>query len=288
MKHKHVTKNQYEHRLLNVIDYIYEHVDGELDVNALADVACMSNYHFHRIYREFAGETINVTVRRMRLLKAAALLLRSNLTQQQIAKEVGYGSVEAFNRAFSKHYGETPHQYRITRVEERVTLLYPKSNKEYTIMYQVEQHTVPAMSLIGVEHKGDYMKIGQAFEKLSVMASKLGLINENTRFFGIYYDDPKTVEQDKLSAKACISVDVTQLPEEHQFELLNIPSSKVVSLLFEGDYPELEKPYDWLFGEYLPQSNFQLKDFPPFEEYLNDAKNTPPQQLLTRIYCLTA
>lgn len=288
MKHKHVTKNQYEHRLLNVIDYIYEHVDGELDVNALADVACMSNYHFHRIYREFAGETINVTVRRMRLLKAAALLLRSNLTQQQIAKQVGYGSVEAFNRAFSKHYGETPHQYRITRVEERVTLLYPKSNKEYTIMYQVEQHTVPAMSLIGVEHKGDYMKIGQAFEKLSVMASKLGLINENTRFFGIYYDDPKTVEQDKLSAKACISVDVTQLPEEHQFELLNIPSSKVVSLLFEGDYPELEKPYDWLFGEYLPQSNFQLKDFPPFEEYLNDAKNTPPQQLLTRIYCLTA
>lgn len=288
MKHKHVTKNQYEHRLLNVIDYIYEHVDGELDVNALADVACMSNYHFHRIYREFAGETINVTVRRMRLLKAAALLLRSNLTQQQIAKQVGYGSVEAFNRAFSKHYGETPHQYRIMRVEERVTLLYPKSNKEYTIMYQVEQHTVPAMSLIGVEHKGDYMKIGQAFEKLSVMASKLGLINENTRFFGIYYDDPKTVEQDKLSAKACISVDVTQLPEEHQFELLNIPSSKVVSLLFEGDYPELEKPYDWLFGEYLPQSNFQLKDFPPFEEYLNDAKNTPPQQLLTRIYCLTA
>ena len=288
MKHKHVTKNQYEHRLLNVIDYIYEHVDGELDVNALADVACMSNYHFHRIYREFAGETINVTVRRMRLLKAAALLLRSNLTQQQIAKQVGYGSVEAFNRAFSKHYGETPHQYRIARVEERVTLLYPKSNKEYTIMYQVEQHTVPAMSLIGVEHKGDYMKIGQAFEKLSVMASKLGLINENTRFFGIYYDDPKTVEQDKLSAKACISVDVTQLPEEHQFELLNIPSSKAVSLLFEGDYPELEKPYDWLFGEYLPQSNYQLKDFPPFEEYLNDAKNTPPQQLLTRIYCLTA
>lgn len=288
MKHKHVTKNQYERRLLNVIDYIYEHVDGELDVNALADVACMSNYHFHRIYREFAGETINVTVRRMRLLKAAALLLRSNLTQQQIAKQVGYGSVEAFNRAFSKHYGETPHQYRITRVEERVTLLYPKSNKEYTIMYQVEQHTVPAMSLIGVEHKGDYMKIGQAFEKLSVMASKLGLINENTRFFGIYYDDPKTVEQDKLSAKACISVDVTQLPEEHQFELLNIPPSKAVSLLFEGDYPELEKPYDWLFGEYLPQSNYQLKDFPPFEEYLNDAKNTPPQQLLTRIYCLTA
>ncbi len=288
MKHKIVTKNQYEHRLLNVIDYIYEHVNGELDVNALADVACMSSYHFHRIYREFAGETINTTVRRMRLLKAAALLLRSNLTQHQIAKQVGYGSVEAFNRAFSKYYGETPHQYRVTRVDEKVALLYPKSNKEYTTMYQVEQHTVPSMTLIAIEHKGDYMKIGQAFDKLSVMASKLGLIDADTRFFGIYYDDPKTVDQDKLTAKACISIDVNKIPEQHQFELVNIPSSNAVSLLFKGDYPELEKPYDWLFGEYLPQSDYQLKDFPPFEEYLNDAKSTPPQQLLTRIYCLTA
>lgn len=288
MKHKIVTKNQYEHRLLIVIDYIYEHVNGELDVNALADVACMSSYHFHRIYREFAGETINTTVRRMRLLKGAALLLRSNLTQHQIAKQVGYGSVEAFNRAFSKYYGETPHQYRVTRVDEKVALLYPKSNKEYTTMYQVEQHTVPSMTLIAIEHKDDYMKIGQAFDKLSVMASKLGLINADTRFFGIYYDDPKTVEQDKLTAKACISIDENKIPEQHQFELVNIPSSNAVSLLFKGDYPELEKPYDWLFGEYLPQSDYQLKDFPPFEEYLNDAKSTPPQQLLTRIYCLTA
>lgn len=164
MKHKTVTKNQYEQKLLSVIDHIYDHVDGNLDVNALADVACMSNYHFHRIYREFAGETINVTVKRMRLLKAAAYLVRSDLTQQQIAKQVGYGSVEAFSRAFSKHYGETPAQYKAARASKQVTVLYPKSNKDYTTMYQVEEHTTPALSLIAINHQGDYMKIVQAFE----------------------------------------------------------------------------------------------------------------------------
>jgi len=286
MNHKLVTKNQYEQRLLGVIDYIYEHIDGELDVNALADVACMSSYHFHRIYREFAGETINVTVRRMRLLKAAAYLVRSDLSQQQIAKQVGYGSVEAFNRAFSRHYRETPNQYRIARATKQVTMLYPKSDKEYKTMYQVEQHTTPALSLIAIDHSGDYMQIGQAFEKLSMMAGKLGLVNDKTRYFGIYYDDPKTVKTDELRSKACITVDLTTLPKEHEFEVMSIPTSNSVSLLFKGDYPELEKPYDWLFGEYLPSSQYQLKDFPPFEEYLNDLREVAPQDLLTRIYCL--
>ncbi|TMN93473.1 AraC family transcriptional regulator [Pseudoalteromonas phenolica] len=286
MNHKLVTKNQYEQRLLRVIDYIYEYVDGELDVNALADVACMSSYHFHRIYREFAGETINVTVRRMRLLKAAAYLVRSDLSQQQIAKQVGYGSVEAFNRAFSKHYQETPNQYRAARADKQVTVLYPKSDKEYKTMFQVEQQTIPALSLITIDHSGDYMQIGQAFEKLSMMTGKLDLINDKTRFFGIYYDDPKTVKADELRSKACITVDLTALPKEHEFEVMNIPASNSVSLLFKGDYPELEKPYDWLFGEYLPNSQYQLKDFPPFEEYLNDLREVAPQDLLTRIYCL--
>ena len=286
MNHKLVTKNQYEQRLLSVLDFIYEHVDGELDVNALADVACMSSYHFHRIYREFAGETINVTVRRMRLLKAAAYLVRSDLSQQHIAKQVGYGSVEAFNRAFSKYYQETPNQYRTARVGKQVTMLYPKSDKEYKTMYQVEQQTTPALSLIAVEHKGDYMQIGQAFEKLSMMAGKLSLINDKTRYFGIYYDDPKTVKTGELRSKACITVDLNSLPEQHEFEVMSIPAADSVSLLFKGDYPELEKPYDWLFGEYLPSSQYQLIDFPPFEEYLNDLREVAPQELLTRIHCL--
>ncbi|OCQ20912.1 AraC family transcriptional regulator [Pseudoalteromonas luteoviolacea] len=285
MNHKISTQNQYEHRLLKVIDYIYEHVDQELDVNTLADIACMSAYHFHRIYREYAGETINLTVRRMRMLKAATYLVRSDLNQQQIAKKVRYGSVEAFNRAFRKHYGETPQQYRQSRADrqQNVTVLYPKSNKEYCTMYSVKQQHITSLTLIGIAHQGDYMQIGQAFEKLSLMAGKAQLIDQQTRFFGIYFDDPDTVDRDALRSMACLSVDLEQLPEDHAFELITIPEGETVSILFKGDYTELEKPYNWLYGQWLPQSQFELADFPPFEEYLNDVKDTAPQELLTQI-----
>ena len=181
---------------------------------------------------------------------------------------------------------EAPEQPVNRRLGKQVTMLYPKSDKEYKTMYQVEQQTTPALSLIAVEQKGDYMQIGQAFEKLSMMAGKLSLINDKTRYFGIYYDDPKTVKTGELRSKACITVDLNTLPEQHEFEVMSIPAANSVSLLFKGDYPELEKPYDWLFGEYLPSSQYQLKDFPPFEEYLNDLREVAPQDLLTRIHCL--
>ncbi|MEW8561123.1 MAG: GyrI-like domain-containing protein, partial [Candidatus Thiodiazotropha sp.] len=69
-------------------------------------------------------------------------------------------------------------------------------------------------------------------------------------------------------------------------QVSEIPGGTCASLIFKGPYAELEKPYDWFFGEWLPQSGYEAADFPPFEEYLNDPKDTPPNELLTRISCL--
>lgn len=54
---KQATGHNYRQRLTRVIEYIYDNLDGDLSVNALADVALMSPYHFHRIYRGLAQET---------------------------------------------------------------------------------------------------------------------------------------------------------------------------------------------------------------------------------------
>ncbi|OHU85298.1 MULTISPECIES: AraC family transcriptional regulator [Pseudoalteromonas] len=286
---KNTTKHIYRQRLLKVIDYVYEHLNADLDVNTLADLANMSAYHFHRIYREFTGETINTTVRRMRLFKAAALLLHSQLSQADIAKQVSYASVEAFNRAFTKHYGETPNHYRKHRTCQQLehAVFYPSHIKEYTTMYTVKQIENEALTLIALPHQGDYMQIGQAFEKLFMLAGSAGLVNEHTRSFGIYYDDPKSVAKEDLRAMACLSVNSKDIPlPDPDIQFIELPKGKTVSLLFKGDYTELDKPYDWLFGHWLPNNQVELADFPPFEEYLNDVKETPPSELLTRINCL--
>ena len=84
---------------------------------------------------------------------------------------------------------------------------------------------------------------------------------------------------------ACLTIEESQ-PLDNEFERVTVPAGKCVSILFKGPYAELEKPYDWLFGHWIPNNEKEIADFPPFEEYLNDPKTTPPNELLTRIYCL--
>ncbi|HLJ63418.1 MAG TPA: helix-turn-helix transcriptional regulator [Stellaceae bacterium] len=71
-----------------------------------------STYHWHRIYHAVRGETIAATVKRLRLQRAAVDLAQTAKTVEAIAPRAGYGSVQAFTRAFSEAYGLPPAKYR--------------------------------------------------------------------------------------------------------------------------------------------------------------------------------
>jgi len=289
---KQTTGQNYRARLTRMIDYIYNHLDSDLSVNTLADIALMSPYHFHRIYRGLAQETLNSTIRRLRLQHAAVELIRSTQPILSIAKNVSYGSQEAFTRAFTQYFGETPNEYRQAKQQnckpfEPFIAMLPKEQQEYKIMFDVEIMKLEAIDLVGYKHQGDYMNIGNAFEKLFIYAASNNMLDESTRSIGLYYDDPQSTDKDKLRSMACINTAEKSLPTgEDMPEASQTPEGKYATLLFKGSYAELEKPYNWLFGQWLPESGHEAGDFPPFEEYLNDPKATAPNELLTRIHCL--
>jgi AraC family transcriptional regulator len=70
------TRQGYEDRLNRVVNYIYDHLDDDLDLAKLADVAAMSPYHWHRVYQAFHGESAADTVKRLRLQRAERNLHR--------------------------------------------------------------------------------------------------------------------------------------------------------------------------------------------------------------------
>ena len=270
---------------------MYDNLDKDLDVNTLADVATMSPYHFHRIYREMARETVNATVRRLRLQRAAAELIASDQSISGIAKSLCYGSIEAFSRAFTKQFAMSPREYRaskkntVLRNEPFVAML-PLEKKVYTDTYTVDVAPLPAINIAGYDYQGDFMGIIKVFEKLSIDAASQGLMNDDTRLIGLYYDDPESVEEAKLSSMACITVPEHISLSGIDAKSVTIPEGKYATLLYKGPYAELEKPYDYLFGEWLPNSGYELGHFPPIEEYLNSPKDVPPNELLTVIRCL--
>ena len=286
------TMHSYQQRLERVINYMSEHLADELDVNQLAEIANFSPYHFHRIYREVIGEPVNATVRRLRLHHAARALISTEQPILTIAKNVGYGSVEAFSRAFSKAYDFTPVKYRNERKDQCYLTEFALSAlthvEESMTMFTVEMMNLEKTHLAGLDHSGDYMKIGTKFENMYMQAGMLGLMDEKTRSFGMYYHDPESVAEEELRSVACISVDAAQLPAVEGSNLSShvLPEGQYASMIFTGPYNELSKAYSWLFGHWLPNSGLQVGDFPAVEEYLNNPREVAPEALQTRIYCL--
>ena len=289
---KQNTKHSYQQRLERVINYIGDHLADDLDVNQLAEIANFSPYHFHRIYREVISEPVNVTVRRLRLHHAARELSSTEQPILTIAQNVGYGSVEAFSRAFSKAYGFTPVKYRNER-KHHCYLTEPELSELAHVegsmtMFTIEMMDLEETTLVGLEHIGDYMGIGTKFEQMYMKTGMLGLLGEKTRSMGLYYGDPQSVPEEELRSAACISIDSSQLSiiEGESLSTYILPEGKYATLLFKGPYSELSQAYSWLFGHWLPNSGLQAGNFPPIEEYLNNPRETAPEDLLTRIHCL--
>lgn len=139
--------------------------------------------------------------------------------------------------------------------------------------------------VVALRHEGDYMNIGNAFDRLSIWAAGHELMDAGVRYFAIYYDDPAAKPANELTSDACLTIaEGVPVPVPKEYRVLHTPGGRCAMLVYKGPYSNLEKPYKWLFGEWLPTSGEEPDNQPAFEEYLNDARTTPPAELLTAIY----
>lgn len=274
------TQESYIDRIGRVLSYIADHLDEDLSIDDLADVACFSPYHFHRIFRGLVGETVTQTVKRLRLHRAAGELIRSSAEVSAIAKRAGYGSVEAFSRAFKATYKEAPVRYRMSVREAPFSLM--QQNRK-TGMFSVEIKQLPDQKMAAIPHAGDYMEIGNSFQTIFMWGLKHQVVDEEGTGVGLYYDDPSQVPVDKLRSEAGFMV--TQRVEDTELGLrtLDISGGRYAVLRFKGPYAELEGAYDYLFGTWLAESGEKPLDQPVMEMYLNDPRTTAPSELLTDI-----
>ncbi|AXE84142.1 AraC family transcriptional regulator [Streptomyces sp. Go-475] len=101
-------------RLNQAMEHIEHHLDQDLDVAELARIAATSEYHLRRMFSALAGMPLSEYVRRRRLTLAGAEVLAGRETLLEIAVRYGYGSGEAFARAFRAMHGIGPGEARRT------------------------------------------------------------------------------------------------------------------------------------------------------------------------------
>lgn len=270
----------YETRILRVLEYIHDNPAGDLSLDQLADVAAMSRFHWHRVFRAVTGETCAQAVRRIRLHRAASALVMTRTAIAQISQSVGYLNLGSFSRAFTEAYGKSPAAFRkagchLPSRPDFQTGAYP--------MYPVTLREEPSRRLIGFAHNGDYHLIGKEFEAFGALCETRGLWPQMGPLAALYYDDPGSTPKAELRSFAGGEFHGEAVPEG--MEERHLEGGKVAVLTYTGPYSGISAAYHSMFGNWLPGSGEEPADSPCYERYLNNPRETAPEELLTEI-CL--
>jgi len=92
----------------NAIEYIENNLTEELNIQDIAEKACVSAFHFQRIFNVLCGFTVGEYIRNRRLSLAAEELSKADAKVIDVAIKYGYDSPDSFTRAFTKFHGISP------------------------------------------------------------------------------------------------------------------------------------------------------------------------------------
>ena len=267
----------------SVLQSVLTKIENELDTISTSDIIdyCgYSKYHFHRLFLAYTGENLAHFIKRLKLQKAAVKMHFSHGNITQIALDAGYATHSAFCVAFKEMFGVNPTEFK--EQKQRKFMEYK--------MITPEIIEIEPIKVLAVRHIGDYTECGMAWEKLMKFAytqkfkNKKNLVGKNARRFGISYDDPNTVENSKLRYDACVTKDDDLILEDGIKEII-IEGGRYARFLHKGSYETLGEMYNQIFGGWVMQNEIELRDIPPFDEYLNiDPRRTKPENLKTLIY----
>ena len=99
-------------KLRRAIEYIHEHMAGDISFRDVAAHVRMSAYHFARMFRQSTGVSPHNYIVRCRMERAKALLAEARLPISDVAFEVGYKSQSHFTTCFGRVMGVTPGAFR--------------------------------------------------------------------------------------------------------------------------------------------------------------------------------
>ncbi len=101
-------------RLRRVLAYVEEHLAEDITVADLANVACLSIFHFTRAFAAATGVPPHRYVSQRRLESAKAMIATGRASLSEIAFDCRFSSQSSFTRAFRRATGMTPAEYRRT------------------------------------------------------------------------------------------------------------------------------------------------------------------------------
>jgi AraC family transcriptional regulator len=279
---KKTTQQSYEQRIQQVLLYIESHLDENLTTEELSQVACLSPFHFHRIFTTFVGLSLGKYIQYLKLRRAGYQLAWGNeISVVQIALEAGFNSHEAFSRAFKKLCGLTPSQFRKQPNWDSLQIQFPTFRSSPAIAVTIKN--IAETPLAAVQHQGPLPDLYYSFDKLINWARENQYQIKGGNLFGICYDDPESVPPADFRFDLCIKV-TNQKADYQSLVAEKIPAGRYAIFRHFGSHQNIGQSINAVFANWFPISGEEISDESLFFQYHNLVMNVPDYELVTDIY----
>lgn len=278
----------YQKQLNKVIEFIGKHLDENLTLDQLSNIACFSKYHFHRLFTAYTGLSLQQYIRWLRLKRAAhQLIIDKDQSILKIAIDAGFESHEAFSRAFKQACGINPSQFRQEsswQVWEKPPYQLPQQGD---IIMNVTIKNLNARRLAILEHRGDPKLVGESVNKLInwAKAQPINLKPKAGEAFGFAYDDPKLTPAADFRFDLAITIP-EQLTLTGQVVEKRLPAGRYAIVMHKGSRDNIGDTIYALYRDWLPNSGEELADLPCIFCYYNFDHEVAETELLTECWLL--
>ena len=278
--HKH---QEYTQRINPVLVYIRNNIEKPLKLEQLAQIACLSPYHFHRIFHAVLGEPLHQYVTRVRMENAAIHLEFTKEPIMSIAAAHGYPCA-AFSKAFKQYFGVSPGEYRISGTTKHSVQNMPwNAVGSKPVQLAPRYETCAAQRVLYVKKFGRYDTAATAaWAELLEFAREQSLLSEHTQQIGITYDSPVVTFDARIQYDACISSDAP-IKRGGTVGTQSISGGRFAVFEHAGPYETSWQTYNAIYTEWLFESGATLRNAPTFARYSGYSAHKP-QRMHMEIY----
>lgn len=281
-KKRAAARDRYIERVNLAIDFAVRNLARPNRLTAVARVAGLSPFHFHRVFQAMVGETLADFVQRRRLERAVTIMARPRRPAlTRIALDCGFNSSSDFSRCFRRRFGVAPSRFdldawrashgaewqRIAAPALAAPTLPPAAPPAANPDgFRASIRDLPARTVAYIRVHDPYRPdaVPDAARRLVAWAQRRGWADRP--WLGYQWEHPEITSLD--ACQYHVAVEADDFAPTGEVGLFRFPAMTVAQVGVRGGIDVEIRALIWLYGVWLPRSGYVPDDHPCFEAWI--------------------